>query len=392
MKKYKHAETSSIRIQTPYTLQKEHRSPLYLSSSFKFDSAEEARGIFADEIQGNMYTRFSNPNNDEFIAKLIALEGVEDGEATASGMSAIFLSLAAFLRAGDHLLASQNIFGSTHQIITQVLPRWGISHTYVNLNDPESWEENILPTTKMIFLETPSNPALDIIDLEWLGKLAEKYNLLLNIDNTFATPYLQNPAKFGADLVTHSATKFIDGQGRVIAGAVLGKGEYIKEVRTMARQTGPTLSPFHSWLLSKSLETLPIRMERHCSNALALAEYLEKNNEVISVKYPFLPSYPLYKLAKKQMLMGGGMVSFEIKGDNNRCMKLLNNLKMISLTANLGDSKTSITHPATTTHSKLSPDEREETGISEGLLRVSVGLEHINDIIEDIDQAIQKSK
>ncbi len=392
MKKYKHAETSSIRIRTELTQQKEHSSPLYLSSSFKFDNAEEARGIFADEIQGNMYTRFSNPNNDEFIARLKAMEGTEDGETTASGMSAIFLSLAAFLRAGDHLLASQNIFGSTHQVITQVLPRWGISHTYVNLNDPDSWEENILPTTKMIFLETPSNPAIDIIDLEWLGKLAEKHHLLLNVDNTFATPVLQNPAKFGADLITHSATKFIDGQGRVIAGAVLGKQEYIKEVRTLARQTGPTLSPFHSWLLSKSLETLTLRMERHSDNALKLAKFLEKQNDIILVKYPFLPSYPNYELAKKQMHMGGGMVSFEIKGGQERCIKLIDHLEMISLTANLGDSKTSITHPATTTHSKLTPEEREETGISDSLIRVSVGLENIDDIVDDIDQAIRKSK
>jgi O-succinylhomoserine sulfhydrylase len=385
-------ETDAVRTQSDRTPFREHSVPLYLTSSFVFDDAEQARALFADEVPGNIYTRFSNPNNTEFIQKMCLLEGTEDGIATASGMAAMYISMASLLKSGDHVLASRSVFGSTHQILNVIFPKINISHTYADVADPSSWESKIQPNTKMIFVETPSNPALDMIDLEWLGKLAEKHKLLLNVDNCFATPYLQNPAKWGAHLVTHSATKFIDGQGRVIGGAVLGKKELIKEVRFFARHTGPSMSPFNAWVLSKSLETLAVRMDRHCQNALTLANYLESNNDVLKVKYPFLPSHPQHQLAQKQMRLGGGVVTFEINGGIDRGRKFLNSLKMISHSANLGDTRSIATHPASTTHSKLSEEERIAVGITPGLIRVSVGLENVEDIVSDIEQAMISSK
>lgn len=391
MEEKRNFETDAIRSQSTRSEFREHSVPLYLTSSFVFEDAEQARALFADEIPGNIYTRFSNPNNTELIEKLCLLEGTEDGIATASGMAAMFISLAGLLKSGDHVLVSRSVFGSTHQILNTIFPRWNISYTYADLSDPSSWESKILPNTKMIFVETPSNPALDIIDLEWLGKLAEKHKLILNVDNCFATPYIQNPAKWGAHIVTHSATKFIDGQGRVIGGAVLGKKDLIKEIRFFARHTGPSLSPFNAWILSKSLETLAVRMEKHCANALALAQWLEKNDQVEYVKYPFLVSHPNYALAKKQMRHGGGVVTFEIKGGIDRGRNFLNSLKMISHSANLGDTRTIATHPASTTHSKLTDAERAAVGITPGLIRVSTGLENLDDIIADIKQAISAS-
>jgi len=295
------------------------------------------------------------------------------------------------LQPGDHLLVPRQIFGTTYLLITQVLSRWGISHTFVDTHDTESWEKYILPTTKMIYAETPTNPGLDLIDLKWLCKLAEKHGLYVIIDNCFATPYLQNPIKYGVDMVIHSATKFIDGQGRTIAGVVVGSKDTISNVRMLARIIGPTLSPHTAWLLSKSLETLAVRMEKHCSNALKLAQYLEKNNQIEWIKYPFLPTHPQYKLAKKQMLLGGGLLTFELKGGIKRAMKFLNALTLVSLTSNLGDSRTTVTHPPTTTHSRLTAEERKESGITDGMIRVSVGLEHIDDIIADFEQAIKKT-
>lgn len=392
-KKMGYSETDAIRTQQDRSEFREHSVPIYMTSSFVFEDAEQARALFADEIPGNIYTRFSNPNNTELINKLCLLEGTEDGIATASGMAAMYISMASLLKSGDHVLASRSVFGSTHQILNTIFPKVNISHTYADITESkESWEAKIQPNTKMIFVETPSNPALDLIDLEWLGQLAKKHNLILNVDNCFATPYIQNPARWGAHLVTHSATKFIDGQGRVIAGAVLGTKELIKEVRFFARHTGPSLSPFNSWILSKSLETLAVRMERHCQNALQLASYLEKNSEIVKVKYPFLPSHPQHALAKKQMKHGGGLVTFEVKGGVDRGRKFLNSLKMISHSANLGDTRTIATHPASTTHSKLTDAERSAVGILPGLIRVSVGLEEINDIIADIQQAMDQSK
>ena len=385
-------ETLSIRIQAKRSVHHEHSVPVFETSSFVFGSAGEAQAVFADEALGYSYTRFANPNTDEFINKLCALEGAEDGVATASGMAAVFLSITTLLRPGDHLLAARQIFGATHLLLTQVLVKWGISHTYADINNKSEWEESILPTTKLIYAETPSNPGLDIIDLKWLGRLARKNNLYLVIDNCFATPYLQNPLIYGADLVIHSATKYIDGQGRTISGAVLGKKEIMKEVRSLWKITGPIMSPYTAWILSKSLETLSVRMERHCSNALKLASFLEKNKEVLWVKYPFLPSHPHYKLAKKQMKLGGGLVTFELKGGLKRAHRFIDSLNLVSITSNLGDTRTTITHPATTTHSKLTIEERKESGITDGMIRVSVGLEHIDDLMADFDQAIIQSR
>ncbi len=393
MDKYTNFETIAVRTQNARSQNREHSVPIYATSSFVFEDAEQARAMFADEIEGNIYTRFSNPNNNEFIEKLCQMEGLEDGISTASGMAAMFVSMAAFLRSGDHIVVSRSIFGSTHQIVTQLLPRWGINYSYMDSwATMDEWENAITPKTKLFFIETPSNPALDLIDIEALANIANKHNIILNVDNCFATPYLQNPAKLGAHIVTHSATKFIDGQGRTIGGAILGKKELIKEIRFFARHTGPAMSPFNGWILSKSLETLAVRMDRHCQNALQLAEKLEKNTSLNWVKYPFLTSHPQYELAKKQMKLGGGIVTFDLSGGLVQGRKFIDSLQMLSITANLGDTRSIATHPASTTHSKLSVAERQAVGITDGLIRISVGLEHIDDIIKDIETAIQLSK
>jgi O-succinylhomoserine sulfhydrylase len=389
MKKF---ETNAIRTQAERTDNREHSVPVYLTSSFMFDDAEQMRAMFADELEGNIYSRFTNPNTTEFVDKMCLLEGAEAGYATASGMAAVFASFMALLKNGDHILSSSSIFGSTHTLLTKFLPRWGITFTYADVNKPESWEGLIQKNTKMIFVETPSNPGLDIIDLEWLGNLANKHNIILNVDNCFATPFIQRPIEFGAHLVTHSATKYIDGQGRVLGGVVVGKKELIKEIYMFCRSTGPSLSPFNAWTLSKSLETLSIRMERHSQNAQKLAGLLENHPEVERVRYPFLLSHPQFQIAKKQMSLGGGVVSFNIKGGLARGKKFLDALQMCSLTANLGDSRTIATHPASTTHAKLSEEERLAIGITPGLVRISVGLENIIDIVADIEQALEKSK
>ncbi|MBK7182345.1 MAG: aminotransferase class I/II-fold pyridoxal phosphate-dependent enzyme [Bacteroidetes bacterium] len=389
MKKF---ETNAIRTQADRTANREHSVPMYLTSSFTFDDAEQMRAMFADELEGNIYSRFTNPNSTELVDKMCLLEGAEAGYATASGMSAIFASFMALLKSGDHILASSSIFGSTHTVLSKILPKYGIEHTYADVNKPETWEGLIQKNTKMIFVETPSNPGLDIIDLDWLGKLANKHNVILNVDNCFATPFIQRPIEFGAHLVTHSATKYIDGQGRVLGGLVLGKKELIKEIYTFCRSTGPSLSPFNAWTLSKSLETLALRMERHSQNAHKLAMLLENHPDVKQVRYPFLLSHPQFEIAKKQMTMGGGIVTFEIQGGIERGRRFLDALQMCSLTANLGDTRTLATHPASTTHAKLTEEERLSVGITDGLVRISVGLENIIDIIADIEQALTKSK
>ncbi|MCL4159807.1 UNVERIFIED_CONTAM: hypothetical protein GTU68_058960 [Idotea baltica] len=350
------------------------------------------RALFANEQPGNIYSRFSNPNTTELIDKICALEGAEAGYATATGMAAIFTTLAALSKSGDHILACRSVFGSTHSVLTKLLPRWDISHSYADIHQTETWSDLVQPNTRLLFVETPSNPGVDLLDLEWLGKFAEQHNLILIVDNCFATPYLQQPIQFGADLVLHSATKYIDGQGRVLGGLIAGKEDLVDQIRLFARHSGPALSPFNAWTLSKSLETLGIRMDRHCSNALTLAEWLENHEEVEYVKYPFLPSHPQYSIAKKQMKAGGGVVSFVIKGGIERGRIFLNSLKMASLTANLGDSRTIATHPASTTHSKLPEEDRLSVGILPGLIRISVGLEHIEDIIGDLSQALEASR
>jgi O-succinylhomoserine sulfhydrylase len=387
-----HFETNSIRINSSKSNQKEHSSPIYLSSSFTFDSAEEARATFAEELPGYIYSRYSNPNSSELIEKVCAAEGTENGIATASGMAAMFGSIASLLQQGDHILASRSLFGSTHQLLTRVFPKWGITSTYGDISDYLEWEKLIQPNTKMLFIETPSNPGLEIIDLEWAGKFAAAHNLILVVDNCFATPYLQQPAKWGAHIVTHSATKYIDGQGRVIGGLILGSNELIKEVQFFTRHTGPAISPFNAWILSKSMETLGVRMDRHCDNAEKVAAYFDGNAELEAVKYPFLKSHPQHHLAIKQMKRGGGIITLTLKGGLERAQRFIDQLAMISLTPNLGDSRSIVTHPASTTHSKLSVEERAKVGITDGLVRLSVGLEHYEDIIRDVEQAIQKSK
>ena len=381
-----------IRTQAPRSSQREHSVPLYLTSSFVFDDAEHGRAMFADEVEGNIYSRYSNPNTTEFIEKIRDFEGAEDGLAFSSGMAAVFASIAGLLRSGDHIVAFRSIFGSTHQLFTQLLPRWGITTTYVDASQPEDFEKALRPETKMVFLETPSNPGLELVDLEWLGKLKQKHNFILNVDNCFATPYLQKPIEYGADLVSHSATKYMDGQGRVLGGVLVGRKDLIKELMFFIRHTGPAMSPFNAWTLSKSLETLPVRMDRHCSNALKVAEALEKHAEVELVRYPFLPSHPQYELAKRQMKQGGGIVTFIIKGGIKRATKFMDALKMISLSSNLGDTRTIATHPASTTHSKLNDSERAQIGIYPGSIRISAGLEDIDDIVEDLTRALTNSK
>lgn len=383
-----HRITKAIRSQVERTNEMEHSSPLFLTSSFCFDNAEEMRAAFADESDDNIYSRFSNPNVREFVDRVRIMEGAEDGFATSSGMSAVFASFMALLKQGDHLLSCNAIFGSTHTVITKYLPKYGIEYSYFKADAPEEWESLIKPNTKMIYVETPTNPGLDIIDLEALGAMAKKHNLLLNVDNCFATPVSQQPILFGADIVVHSATKWLDGQGRVLGGVVVGKKELIKEIYLFCRSTGPALSPFNAWVLSKSMETLEVRMERHASNALYLAQALEGHPKLTKVKYPFLSSHPQHLVAKKQMKDGGGIFCFELAGGLDAGRRFLDTLKMLSLTANLGDTRSIASHPASTTHAKLTEEERQTVGITPGLIRISAGLEHKDDILADIVQAL----
>ncbi|MDH5825207.1 trans-sulfuration enzyme family protein [Sphingobacterium faecium] len=386
-------QSKLIREQADRSATREHSVPLYLTSSFIFDSAEQGRAIFADEEQGMVYSRYANPNTSELINKVCILEGAEAGLSFSSGMAAVFAAFAGIVESGDHIVSSRAIFGSTHQLFTQLFPRWGVTTTYVDAVNPEDWEKAIQPNTRIIFLESPSNPGLELVDLEWLGSLKQKYpNIILAIDNCFATPYLQKPLKYGFDLSIHSATKYMDGQGRVLGGLVVGKKELIDKLMFFIRHTGPSLSPFNAWIISKSLDTLGLRMDRHCSNALALAEVLEKHDDIKDVKYPFLPSHPQYELAKKQMKAGGGIVTFVVKGGQERAFRFLDELDMILYTSNLGDARSIATHPASTTHSKLSEEERLNLGIQPGSVRLSVGLEDQEDIIQDILQALEKTK
>lgn len=381
-------ETIAIRSQLERSQFNEHSVPLHLTSSFVFDNAEEMRAMFADEIEGNIYSRFSNPNTSELIEKICLLENAEAGWAAATGMAAVFTSFGALLSSGEHVLSCRSIFGSTHQLFTKIFPKWNISHTYVDANKIDDWEKSIQPNTKILYLETPTNPGLDIIDLKKAGEIAKKHNLILIVDNCFATPYIQQPIHFGADLVIHSATKYLDGQGRVLGGIICGKKELITEIKSFARHTGPALSPFNAWIISKSIETLALRMEKHSENAFELAKILANHKKIESVKYPFLETHPAFKVAKQQMKTGGGLVAIELIGGIEAGKNFLNKLKLCSLTANLGDTRTIVTHPASTTHAKLSEEERLAVGITPGLVRISVGLENIKDIQKDILQAL----
>lgn len=386
-------ETIAIRTQTERSQFSEHSTPLYLTSSFVFDDAEDMRASFAEEKEKNLYSRFSNPNTTEFVDKIVAMEGAESGYAFATGMAAIFSAFGALLNAGDHIVSCRSVFGSTHTLFTKYLPKWNIETSYFKVDDSEASGEKIesliKPNTKILYAETPTNPAVDILDLALLGKIAKKHNILLIIDNCFATPYLQNPITYGADIVIHSATKLIDGQGRVLGGIAVGRKDLLREIYLFSRNTGPAMSPFNAWVLSKSLETLSVRVKKHCKNAKKVAQFLEKHPSVNGVKYPFLKSHPQYKIAKKQMKLGGNIVAFEIKGGIEAGRQFLNAITFCSLSANLGDTRTIVTHPASTTHSKLSAEDRLEVGITDGLVRVSVGLENSDDIIDDLSSALK---
>lgn len=381
-------ETQAIRSQLERTQYLEHSVPLYLTSSFVFEDAEDMRASFAEEKERNIYSRYSNPNTNEFVNKICQMEGAEAGFAFASGMAAVYSTFAALLKSGDHIVSASSVFGATHSLFMKYFPKWNIETSYFDINKPESIESFIKPNTKILFAESPTNPAVDIIDLELLGAIAKKHNLILIIDNCFATPYIQQPIKWGAHLVVHSATKLIDGQGRVLGGVTVGNTDLIKEIYLFSRLTGPALSPFNAWVLSKSLETLAVRVEKHCENALKVAEFLEKHPNVNQVKYPFLKSHPQHEIAKKQMILGGNIVAFEIKGGLEAGRAFIDKIRLCSLSPNLGDTRTIVTHPASTTHSKLSVEERLAVSITDGLVRVSVGLETVKDVIADLEQAL----
>lgn len=388
MKNKKHFRTKAIRTQIPRSEFLEHSNPLYLTSSYVFEDAEDMRASFAEEKERNIYSRYSNPNTSEFIDKVCQMEEAEAGFAFSSGMAAVFSTFAALLGSGDHVVSCRSVFGSTHSLFTQIFPKWNISHTYFKTDEIEKIPELIQPHTRIIYAESPTNPAVDILDMGRLGELAKAHNCLLLIDNCFATPYLQQPIRFGADLVIHSGTKLMDGQGRVLAGITVGRADLIDRIYRFARITGPALSPFNAWVLSKSLETLAVRVDKHCENALGLARFLESHHKVNWVKYPFLSSHPDHELAKRQMKAGGCVVAFDVQGGLAAGRRFFDSIQWLSLSANLGDTRTIVTHPASTTHSKLRPEERAESGITDGLVRVSVGLEFLDDIIADIDQAL----
>lgn len=381
-------ETIAIRKHIDRTYQKEHSNPLYLTSSFVFDSAEEMAAVFADEQEGNIYSRYSNPNVDELIEKVALLEKSETGWATSSGMAAVFTTFAALLQAGDHIVSSRSVFGSTHRLFTEIFPKWGITTSYVDALDYEGYANAIQENTKILYLETPSNPALEIIDLEKVAQICKANNILFAVDNCFATPVLQKPITLGADISIHSTTKYMDGQGRTLGGLILGSKEIIAKIEAFARHTGPALSPFNAWIISKSIETLSLRVNHMSQGALEIAKRLEKHPAISFVKYPFLESHPNHEVAKKQMTAGGGIVTFELKGGLDAGRKFLNQLSIFSLTPNLGDAKSIATHPASTTHSKLKPEERQAVGISDGLVRLSIGLENLEDLWNDLNQAL----
>lgn len=385
----KQFETQAIRAQLERTDYNEHSAPLFLTSSFVFDTAEEMRAAFNEESDDFIYSRYVNPNTSEFINKVCLLEGAEAGFATATGMAAIYTSFMALLKSGDHVVSCSSVFGATHAVFTKYFPKWNISHSYFNTNNVYEIEKLIKPETKFIYLETPTNPAIELIDLELVATVAKKHNVLLIVDNCFATPYLQNPIKYGADLVIHSATKYMDGQGRVLGGIVVGKKELVHDIYLFGRLTGPSMSPFNAWVLSKSLETLALRMDRHCDNALYVAQKLEGHAQLENVSYPFLASHPHHAIAKKQMKAGGGIITITLKGGYEAAKLFLDKLQMIKISPNLGDARSIVTHPASSTHCKLSEEERLKVGITPGLIRVSIGLENKEDILNDLLQALK---
>ena len=376
-------KTKSVREGQKSSNEQEHSAAIFLTSSFRFDSAEQAAERF-DSNQGNVYSRFTNPTVESFQNKLAALEGAEKCQATASGMSAIFATIMTILKPGEHMVASRCMFGTTIVLLNSIIEKFGIQVTFVDLPDLEGWEKSIQKNTKLFLLETPSNPLGEVVDIKKLSAISKKNEIVLAVDNCVMSPALQKPLSLGADLVIHSATKYIDGQGRCLAGAVAGKASIVDEIASFNRSTGPTLSPFNAWVVFKALETLSLRMNAHCESAMKLAIWLDSQAFVDEVYYLGLENHPHHEIAKKQQTGFGGIVSFKVKGGRKEAFKLINNTRMISITANLGDAKTTITHPSTTTHVRLSDEEKIKSQISENLIRISVGLENIEDIIADI--------
>ncbi len=384
-------DTLAVRAGQRRSAEQEQSEPIFTTSSYVFSSAAEAAARFSGEALGNIYSRFTNPTVRTFEERLAALEGGERCVATASGMAAILSTFMGLLKAGDHIVASRAIFGTTSVLLTNYMARFGVETTFVDLTDMAAWEAAIRPGTRLLFLETPSNPLTEVADIEALAALAHRHGALLAVDNCFCTPALQRPLALGADLVIHSATKYLDGQGRCIGGAVVGSETLAGEVYAFLRSAGPTMSPFNAWVFLKGLETLALRMRAHCDNALRLARWLEGQPQVARVNYPGLPSHPQHALAARQQSGFGGVLSFELKGGREAAWRLIDSTRMISITANLGDTKTTITHPATTTHGRLTPEQRQQAGISDGLVRIAVGLESAADIEADLARGLART-
>ncbi len=380
-----HPETQAVRAGQHRTPEGEHAEPIFPTSSYVFGSAAEAAARFTGKVPGNIYSRFTNPTVRTFEERLAALEGGERCIAVASGMAAIATLAFGLLKAGDHVVCSRSVFGNTVLLFQNFLGKFGVDTTFVDLTHEDAWTKAIRPTTRLMFVETPSNPLTEIADIRQLADLAHQHDILLAVDNCFCTPALQRPLELGADLIIHSATKYLDGQGRCIGGAIVGRHELLeKQIYPFLRTGGPSMSPFNAWVFLKGLETLGIRMRAHSENAQALAEWLEQQSWIERVNYPGLTSHPQHDLARRQQTSGGGIVSFEVKGGREAAWKLIDSTRLLSITANLGDVKTTITHPATTTHGRLTDAEREAAGIREGLIRIAVGLEHIDDIKKDL--------
>ncbi len=377
-------QTKSVREGHEPTNEQEHSAAIFLTSSYRFNSAEEAAKRFDKKEEGNVYSRFTNPTVDAFQNKLAALEGAEKCQATATGMSAIFATIMTILKPGEHMVASRCMFGTTIVLLNDIIEKFGIKVTFVDLPNLDAWSSSVQKNTKLFLLETPSNPLGEVIDIEKLSAISKKNNIVLAVDNCIMSPALQTPLSLGADLVIHSATKYIDGQGRCLAGAVAGKGTIIDDISSFTRSTGPTLSPFNAWIVLKGLETLNLRMRAHCESAMTLASWLESQTFVDKVHYVGLNNHPHHEVASKQQSGFGGIVSFQVKGGRKEAFRLINNTKMISITANLGDAKTTITHPSSTTHIRLTDEEKKQTQITENLIRISVGLENVEDIIADL--------
>lgn len=385
-------DTLAVRAGQIRTGQLEHSDAIFPTSSFVYGSAAQAAARFGGEEPGNIYSRFTNPTVQAFEARIAAMEGGERGVATASGMAAILSTCMSLLKSGDHVICSRGVFGTTNVLFQKYMARFGVETSFVSLTNTDEWKAEVRPATRMLFLETPSNPLCEVADLAALSAIARENDALLVVDNCFCTPVLQRPLEHGADIVIHSATKYLDGQGRCVGGVVVGPGKYLDEIYGFIRSAGPTMSPFNAWVFQKGLETLPIRMRAHCDNALELALWLEQQDCVEKVYYAGLQSHPQHELAKKQQDGFGGVLSFLVRGGREQAWKFIDATRMISITANLGDVKTTITHPATTTHGRLSPEDKARAGITENLIRLSVGIESIKDLKTDLDRGFQALK